>query len=47
MAWVLLLVAGLLEIVWACTTKLSHGLTTRSSTIFNSSCWRDEGITRV
>src|SRR5688500_14002340 len=27
MAWVLLLVAGLLEIVWAFTMKLSHGLT--------------------
>jgi quaternary ammonium compound-resistance protein SugE len=27
MAWVLLLVAGLLEIVWAFTMKLSHGFT--------------------
>ena len=27
MAWVLLLTAGLLEIVWAFTMKLSHGFT--------------------
>jgi quaternary ammonium compound-resistance protein SugE len=27
MAWVLLFVAGLLEIVWAFTMKLSHGFT--------------------
>ena len=27
MAWVLLLVAGLLEILWAFTMKLSHGFT--------------------
>ena len=27
MAWVLLLVAGLLEIVWSFTMKLSHGFT--------------------
>ncbi len=27
MAWILLVVAGLLEIVWASTMKLSHGFT--------------------
>jgi quaternary ammonium compound-resistance protein SugE len=27
MAWMLLLVAGLLEVVWAYTMKLSHGFT--------------------
>lgn len=27
MAWVLLVVAGLLEVVWAFTMKLSHGFT--------------------
>lgn len=27
MAWILLIVAGLLEIVWAFTMKLSHGFT--------------------
>jgi quaternary ammonium compound-resistance protein SugE len=33
MAWVLLLVAGLLEIVWAFTMKLSHGFTRPNATI--------------
>jgi quaternary ammonium compound-resistance protein SugE len=27
MAWVLLLVAGLFEVVWACSMKLSNGFT--------------------
>ena len=33
MAWVLLLVAGLLEIVWAFAMKLSHGFTRPSASI--------------
>ena len=33
MAWVLLLVAGLLEIVWAFTMKLSHGFTRPGASI--------------
>ena len=33
MAWVLLLVAGLLEIVWAFTLKLSHGFTRVGPTV--------------
>jgi quaternary ammonium compound-resistance protein SugE len=33
MAWVLLLVAGLLEVVWAFTMKLSHGFTRPNATI--------------
>jgi quaternary ammonium compound-resistance protein SugE len=32
MAWVLLFVAGLLEIVWAYTMKLSHGFTRPGAT---------------
>ena len=31
MAWVLLLIAGLLEVVWAFTMKLSQGFTAPSS----------------
>jgi quaternary ammonium compound-resistance protein SugE len=33
MAWVLLLAAGLLEIVWAFTMKLSHGFTRPGASI--------------
>ena len=33
MAWILLLVAGLLEIVWAFTMKLSQGFTRPGATI--------------
>ncbi|HXW07117.1 MAG TPA: SMR family transporter [Vicinamibacterales bacterium] len=33
MAWVLLFVAGLLEIVWAFTMKLSHGFTQPSASL--------------
>ena len=33
MAWVLLLVAGLLEIVWAFTMKLSQGFTRPAASI--------------
>jgi quaternary ammonium compound-resistance protein SugE len=33
MAWFLLLVAGLLEILWAFTMKLSHGFTRPSASI--------------
>jgi quaternary ammonium compound-resistance protein SugE len=33
MAWVLLLVAGLLEVVWALTMKLSHGFTRPGASI--------------
>jgi quaternary ammonium compound-resistance protein SugE len=33
MAWVLLFVAGLLEIVWAYTMKLSHGFTRPGASI--------------
>ena len=33
MAWVLLVIAGLLEIVWAFTMKLSHGFTRPAATI--------------
>ncbi len=33
MAWVLLVFAGLLEIVWAFTMKLSHGFTRPAATI--------------
>jgi quaternary ammonium compound-resistance protein SugE len=33
MAWVLLFVAGLLEIVWAFTMKLSHGFTRPSASL--------------
>ena len=33
MAWVLLLVAGLLEIVWALSMKLSHGFTRPDATV--------------
>jgi quaternary ammonium compound-resistance protein SugE len=33
MAWVLLVVAGLLEIVWAFTIKLSHGFTRVGPTV--------------
>ena len=33
MAWVLLFVAGLLEIVWAYTMKLSHGFTRPVATV--------------
>ena len=33
MAWILVLAAGLLEIVWAYTMKLSHGFTRPTPTI--------------
>lgn len=33
MAWILLLVAGLLEVVWAYTMKLSQGFTRTGATI--------------
>lgn len=32
MAWMILLVAGLLEVVWAFTMKLSHGFTRATPT---------------
>ena len=33
MAWILLLIAGLLEVVWAFTMKLSHGFTRPVATL--------------
>lgn len=33
MAWVLLVVAGLLEVIWASTIKLSHGFTRVGPTV--------------
>jgi quaternary ammonium compound-resistance protein SugE len=33
MAWILLLIAGLLEVVWAYTMKLSQGFTRTNATI--------------
>ena len=33
MAWILLLIAGLLEVVWAYTMKLSQGFTRTGATI--------------
>jgi quaternary ammonium compound-resistance protein SugE len=33
MAWILLLAAGLLEVVWAFTMKLSHGFTRFAPTV--------------
>jgi len=34
MAWVLLVVAGLLEILWAYSMKLSHGFTRPAASLF-------------